>query len=434
MTSSQRASPTKGSGGGGGKERKGNPSQPTMLSHLERRGVLKIVTVVAVLVSLHLLTHRGGDNTRRAASGLHDRGADGTADESGSPSLSGSGSISERGHRRDGHGGTTSIAYELLELELAARVRGERPSPHLGMEGLNDRSNAKRVKATACYKGSECDSGLCVDGRCVCPLLYSGSGCVNITAMPTKERSNRTAAGGAWCGVAFDHPAFFPAKPAERRGPAPLRTFLAQAMKGRAPDLPSMADFSTCAVVGSSASLLDRRLGVDIESHTAVFRANDAPTQGYEAHVGRKTTLRVQNIAYCGFRERTTELTVHYTDNHRAHVGTVCTAPHIKRISPRMLSYSKSYWTRAKPPPPEDPTGGKAKLSGGFFGVTLAMHLCGRVDVYGFDQRDDHYYDKVKQVGSPFAARHAWAYERRCLKQLEYSGEKGKLRGRIRVH
>jgi len=37
-----------------------------------------------------------------------------------------------------------------------------------------------------------------------------------------------------------------------------------------------------------------------------VFRTNDAPTQGFEAHVGRKTTLRVQNIAYCGFRERTT--------------------------------------------------------------------------------------------------------------------------------
>ena len=42
------------------------------------------------------------------------------------------------------------------------------------------------------------------------------------------------------------------------------------------------------------------------EAHTAVFRTNDAPTQGFEAHVGRKTTLRVQNIAYCGFRERTT--------------------------------------------------------------------------------------------------------------------------------
>lgn len=73
-------------------------------------------------------------------------------------------------------------------------------------------------------------------------------------------------------------------------------------------------------------------------------------------------------------------------------------------------------------------------LSGGFFAVQLALHLCGRVDVYGFDQHDEHYYDKVKQMGTPFAARHAWVYERRCLKQLASSGEKGTLRGRVVVH
>jgi hypothetical protein len=33
--------------------------------------------------------------------------------------------------------------------------------------------------------------------------------------------------------------------------------------------------------------------------------------------------------------------------------------------------------------------------------------------VHGLDQHDEHYYDKVKQVGNPFAARHAWGLERR---------------------
>ena len=61
--------------------------------------------------------------------------------------------------------------------------------------------------------------------------------------------------------------------------------------------------------------------------------------------------------------------------------------------------------------------------------MVLALHLCGRVDVYGFDQSDGHYYDKVKQVGTPFAARHAWTYERRCLRQLEASGNSGALKG-----
>ena len=90
--------------------------------------------------------------------------------------------------------------------------------------------------------------------------------------------------------------------------------------------------------------------------------------------------MRADSVSCCaltlvslsrGWRERTTEITLHYTDNRRAHVGTVCTDPHIKRISPRMLSYSKSYWIRARPPPPEDPTLGKVKLSGGFFAITL---------------------------------------------------------------
>ena len=376
--------------------------------------MLGVVMVFTVLVSAHLSTYGGG-------------GGGGGGGPGAAPAR-------PRGRRREGR--SEDVALELLELELQARLRGERPSPELGMEGLT-LGKVKRMKATACYKGAECDSGLCVEGRCVCPLLYTGQGCVNVTRTPTKELSNHTtdpgSNPGSWCAAAFDHPGFFPAKPAASRGSAPLRTFLVQAMKGRAPDLPSMADFSTCAVVGSSGSLLERRLGLEIEAHTAVFRANDAPTQGYEAHVGRKTTLRVQNIAYCGFRERSTELTIHYTDNRRAHVGTVCTEPHIKRISPRMLAYSKTYWAKVRPPGPVDPTLGKAKLSGGFYAVMLALHLCGSVDVYGFDQHDLHYYDKVKQTGAAFAARHAWTYEKRCIKQLGQSGEKGTLRGRVNV-
>ena len=62
---------------------------------------------------------------------------------------------------------------------------------------------------------------------------------------------------------------------------------------------------------------------------------------------------------------------------------------------------------------------------GGTTGTTLRR---------GFDQHDEHYYDKVKQVGSPFAARHAWTYEKRCVKQLGNSGEKGTLKGRVFVH
>jgi hypothetical protein len=45
------------------------------------------------------------------------------------------------------------------------------------------------------------------------------------------------------------------------------------------PDLRDLADFSTCAVVGSSSTLKGSGQGRDIDAHTAVIRFNDAPTR-----------------------------------------------------------------------------------------------------------------------------------------------------------
>ena len=49
----------------------------------------------------------------------------------------------------------------------------------------------------------------------------------------------------------------------------------------------------SCAVVGSSAALLTRRLGAEIDAHDVVIRANQALVRGLEAHVGKRTDLRV---------------------------------------------------------------------------------------------------------------------------------------------
>uniref|UniRef100_A0A3Q3AJS3 Uncharacterized protein n=1 Tax=Kryptolebias marmoratus TaxID=37003 RepID=A0A3Q3AJS3_KRYMA len=50
---------------------------------------------------------------------------------------------------------------------------------------------------------------------------------------------------------------------------------------------------TSCAVVGSSRELLYRRTGANIDGHDIVIRCNDAPIQGYEEHVGSKTTVRL---------------------------------------------------------------------------------------------------------------------------------------------
>jgi hypothetical protein len=60
---------------------------------------------------------------------------------------------------------------------------------------------------------------------------------------------------------------------------------------------------------------------------------------------------------------------------------------------------------------------GGRDTSAGFFGVGLALHLCGRVDLYGFTQGAGHYYKKVDRSKGVrrFSAKHAWGLERECL-------------------
>jgi len=54
-------------------------------------------------------------------------------------------------------------------------------------------------------------------------------------------------------------------------------------------------DWRTCALVGNSGSLLATRYGAAINNHDVVVRMNIAPVAGKEAHVGKKTTMRMIN-------------------------------------------------------------------------------------------------------------------------------------------
>ena len=64
------------------------------------------------------------------------------------------------------------------------------------------------------------------------------------------------------------------------------------------PDACPSRRFTTCAVVGNSGTALFEQLGREIDAHQMVYRFNQAPTHGFEAHVGRKTTFESLNAKF----------------------------------------------------------------------------------------------------------------------------------------
>jgi len=64
----------------------------------------------------------------------------------------------------------------------------------------------------------------------------------------------------------------------------------------RPPGLVHHEPLESCAVVSSSGALLSHDHGSDIDRHAVVIRFNDAPTLGYEHHVGKKETIRITNM------------------------------------------------------------------------------------------------------------------------------------------
>eukprot|EP00873_Tetraselmis_striata_P018346 jgi/Tetstr1/438610/TSEL_027161.t1 len=196
------------------------------------------------------------------------------------------------------------------------------------------------------------------------------------------------------------------------------------------PDLPYYADWTSCALVGSSGSLTGSGMGEVIdEAHTAWIRFNDAPTVGFERDVGSRTTLRIQNNVYCGFNEGKQEMCAPYTEfstQHRCHPTEGRTCPLValsdqvhaavrKFMQPEFYNHSSvdvdgHHWN----------TSGHVDTSAGFFGTLLALHLCGEVSIYGFDQAATHYYHKKPSTTTkPFEQRHGWGAEHHCSAQYE---------------
>eukprot|EP00898_Chlorokybus_atmophyticus_P000540 jgi/Chlat1/1487/Chrsp12S02025 len=315
---------------------------------------------------------------------------------------------------------TTTSSDILLDIHLSPASPPPAPPPiSKRLAALLARNSSLTADGGKCKIRDECIPGrLCVNGKCACPILpgltaYSQEGCEYDPATHRKKGAEK------WCIRPIDS---FPS-----RNNRPGKRYVLEGARRRPElDLPYLADWSTCAVVGSGGEMKVRQYGKEIDAHTAVIRFNDAPAGGEHAKaVGSKTTLRVQNIEYCGFRQGKKEILVHYTLPRRG----MC--KRALELSNLFLDYEFGYFRRvlgrrgsSKMGLSKEPNGGERKLSAGFMGVALAVHLCGSVDIYGFSESADHYYKKThrSKTTNKFDNRHNWVYERECLRVLKHNG------------
>jgi hypothetical protein len=192
---------------------------------------------------------------------------------------------------------------------------------------------------------------------------------------------------------------------------------------GLRPDAKSLG--RRCAVVGNSGSLLDHTYGSEIDSHDAVIRFNAAPTKGYEKHVGKKTTIRVQNIDNLGFREPKDEMLVftardektfrHFSEYQKKKYLKHKEKTHVQRaFNPEFWCHVWDWVDRRK-----------LKPSSGFAGVVMALKACsGKVSLYGFSHNatEFHYFNHLdeKVTTQEVYQYHPLAEEAEAYRFLEF--------------
>ncbi len=194
-------------------------------------------------------------------------------------------------------------------------------------------------------------------------------------------------------------------------------------------------NFTSCAVVGNSDTLLNRRKprGRLINEHSVVIRFNMAPTRKYEKFAGAwsDSTIRVQNKERGGFAERQGEFCVVWRNNNyvKKHSDKKCK---VRKMTPQFEKYAATYWAMHNMRGRPYRRGQQAKLSNGFLGMVIALHNCASVSLFGFSQGSGHYYKKFtgkpKGFGDPtskielnkrrHSGRHSWVAERACMAKL----------------
>eukprot|EP00850_Spirogloea_muscicola_P010407 SM000061S19234 [mRNA] locus=s61:270919:275465:- [translate_table: standard] len=246
-------------------------------------------------------------------------------------------------------------------------------------------------------------------GSCVCNLLFSGDDCqepktfADLTLTPHQSSLlfTRGALTSAMANVEAQKPPSTGDSPPQQDH---LSEMVRQLTKSQQLELTNLLppqdpleglSHRSCAVVGSSGSLLLGDYGAEIDEHDVVIRFNGAPTQGYQEQVGSKTTYRLNNVEFAGFQENN-ETVIHHLwlRNAKAEIRTLLLFK-IAFPSTYLITFDLSFLSHIVRSLALVP-------SVGWVGIMFALQLCQRVDIYGFFLLPKHgfKYHYYNDIGS----------------------------------
>eukprot|EP00899_Mesostigma_viride_P016322 jgi/Mesvir1/24691/Mv21979-RA.3 len=301
----------------------------------------------------------------------------------------------------DGGGGGDHLDDERLPDGLtqdASSTGGEEPREG-GLGGSEEEGRHKHKKRKKNASGGSFQLGLgkgklCSGrgfpngpgGSCVCPILYTGLFCETTVRVRNMTELKPYSGNIAFNANHLSQLKFLQINTAFKM--LEILPKLTPPVMAQISDLLPPDDvlggqfFATCAIVGSSGSLMRYKNGALIDSHEMVLRFNAAPTKGYEEFVGHKTTIRLSNSEHLGWSEEGDGMVVHHLRS--------------KGFLYKMLLYNKVF--PQKRPVLVDPQFTQYVASSldfipssGYFAVLMALNMCGStVQLFGFHGSNRH--------------------------------------------
>eukprot|EP00271_Cylindrocystis_brebissonii_P013845 TRINITY_DN3422_c0_g1_i1.p1 TRINITY_DN3422_c0_g1~~TRINITY_DN3422_c0_g1_i1.p1 ORF type:complete len:599 (+),score=81.88 TRINITY_DN3422_c0_g1_i1:572-2368(+) len=334
-----------------------------------------------------------------------------------------------KGVRLNGTGMALLEAGKVWQLANSSQMQSTRKGASKGGAGGGANGVAPGGPAVA---GRVCSGlcgrhgwGECHHGECVCPVLYHGNECLRSIEFPRTgplhkvearyvgdmTMNQRGMAGLKWV------VGFLPEKQHElekgQRILGRVTTEFMQILPSR-DVLGAGKVYQSCAIVGSSGVLMHYSLGKEITAHHLVMRFNSAPIQGFEDHVGNKTTIRLTNQQSWGFFEQYGELVLVPLRSRSSLEALIRVRQRFPRM--RLAALQPSFLRQFAASFDFVP-------STGLLGVMIALQRCHKVDLYGFQSFREQsvsyqYYDRCARPSDEERDRKEYG----ALRQLARAG------------